>query len=122
MNIRFLMLTVGAVGALALAGAACGNSSTGAGGTSAGGGGSTGNGGGAACAMSCAAAITDGDLPCAGDPSGADTDYNALKACAEMSCATECGSQFDDGMGIDSACGSCYQTPCSAEATACSNN
>jgi hypothetical protein len=122
MNIRFLTLVASAVASLGLVGAACGNSSgSGAGGGAAGG---TANGGGGAapCAMSCAAAITDGDLPCTGDPSGADTDYMALKSCAEMNCATECGSQFDDGMGIDSACGGCYATPCSAEATACANN
>lgn len=101
-------------GGSGIGGSGIGGSASGIGGNGNGGSGST-----PACSVSCAQAVTTGDLVCG--VTSAEAAYVALRNCADIGCPSECTAQFDNGIGLDSACDGCLTTSCKTERDTCFN-
>jgi hypothetical protein len=129
MKMRSMALMLGAFSALvgmAFTPACGGSGSGGTGGGSAGGGGSKSSsnggagGGSTACQDHCASALNDNGGVCSSDSAGV-MDFSALVTCGMSMCASDC-ADFSDTTAPSSACGTCLQSMCDTEFTACSGD
>ena len=118
MTKRSLIFVLGAISVLAFAACKEDPANSGGGGNGVGGG-SGGAGNTPACVESCATAITDGAEVCAGG--AGEAEYQALRDCANASCAPDCADLLAGGAS-DAACGACLTTDCDTDLAACNNN